>query len=158
MFYWSRKVFIMELLLIDMKRRRFLRLASSGGIVATAGCTSLGGDAYATLQNLDLINRLHDPVTADVRIEREDTNEVVYRETHEILADPDMVTLDCVWPDAPLTVMVRQGNEKWNRLTTSDYEDCLGVVGDIRKDGSSFVTHNAKCPISNADCHTNVTE
>jgi len=141
-----------------MKRRQFLALASSGGIVATAGCLSLGGDAYATLQSLHLINPFSDPVTVKVRIEREDTDEVAYLESHVILTDPNMVTLDCVWPDAPLTVMVRHVDGKWNRLTTSDYKDCLGVIADIRKDRPSFSTHNSECPIRNAVCHTDVAE
>ncbi|MFD1565122.1 hypothetical protein ACFR99_16410 [Haloarchaeobius amylolyticus] len=141
-----------------MKRRRFLALASSGGMGATAGCLSLGGETYATLQRLDLTNPRREPVTVDVRIDREDTDEVAYLETHEILTDPNMVTLDCVWPDAPVTVMVRQMDGNWNRLTTSDYEDCLGVVAEIRNDRPSFVTHTAECPIRTAACHTDVAE
>ena len=141
-----------------MNRRWFLRLAASGGISATAGCVSPSGDAYATLQSLHLINPLSESVTVDVRVERDDTDERVYLETHEILTDPDMLTLDCVWPDAPLTVVVRHVDGERNSLATSDYEDCLGIIAEIRKDRPSFVTHNSECPIRTAECHTDVTE
>ena len=141
-----------------MRRRQFLGLAASGGIGATAGCMFPAGDSYATLQSLHLTNPLTESVTVDVRIERDDTNELAYLETHEILTDPDMLTLDCVWPDAPLTVMVQHVDGERNTLATSDYEDCLGIVAEIRKDGPSFVTHNSECPIRTAECHTDVAE
>jgi len=140
-----------------MRRRRFLGFAASGWVGATAGCLSPEGDGYATLQRLHLINPRSDPVRVAVRIERDDTDETAYLERHAIPTDPDMITVDCVWPDAPLTVTVRHVDGTRNTLATSDYEDCLGVLVEIREDRPAFVTHNSECPTRTAECHTGMT-
>gem|GEM_PF-3943181 len=69
-----------------------------------------------------------------------------------------MLTIDCVWPDAPLTVMVGHVDGEQNTLATTDYEDCLGILAEIRKERPSFVTHSSDCPIRTAECHTDMAE
>jgi hypothetical protein len=105
------------------------------------------------LQKLYVVNPRDDTLTADVRIEREDTEDIAYLETHEIPTSPSVMTVDCGWPDAPSTVLVRHsGTEEWDSLTTSDDEGCQGVIAQVREQHVSFYVHNPECPIDEAHC------
>lgn len=141
-----------------MNRRQFIRFGVSCGISLTAGCFAFENNEYATLQSLDVINSTNESVTAELRIERNDTDEIVHEDMYELSKNPDMNTIDCIWPDASLTVMVRRVDGEWNTLTTSDYEDCLGVIAEIHEQTPSFLIHNGECSIASADCHTNAEE
>lgn len=121
-----------------MNRREFIGFGVSTGISLTAGCFAFENDEYATLQSLMIMNLLDEDVSAEVRIEQNDTDEIAHEKTYELEGRSDLNTIDCVWPDAPLTVMVRHVDGEWNTLTTSDYEDCLGIVAEIRRENHHF--------------------
>ena len=141
-------------------RRRLLRVGASVGAGLTAGCsgfTASESEEYATMQLLGIINALDDPATVEVRIERDDTGETVRDETYVV--EPGTVTeTDCVWPDAPLTVLVRRPDGEWSSLSTSGDGGCIGVLGEIDERSPSFFTHTDECPIYDPECHEAVSE
>ncbi len=137
-----------------MKRRQVLSFAGGLGTSLLAGCSSNDSTEYATMQELSFVNPHSTPVSAELRIERIDTDEVVHTETRELTVDPDWIILDCVWPDAPLTVMVRPEDGEWNRFNTKDRKGCVSVVAEVRDQRASFYVHNAECPIDDPSCHT----
>jgi hypothetical protein len=156
----DRRIFTRLILPYNMNRRQLLGFSAGIGISSAAGCISPDESSYATMQKLTLANLLNNPVTAEVKIKRDDIEEVVYLEDYEIPTDPGTVTLDCVWPDAPVTVLVRPVDaDEWSDLTTSDEEGCLGVIAGVREQKASYYVHNAsECPIRNPDCHIDVAE
>lgn len=137
-----------------MKRRQVLRSAGGLGINLTAGCSSNDREEYATMQKLGFVNPHSDPVSAELRIERTDTDEVVHTEARELTVDPELIILDCVWPDAPVTVMVRPEDGEWNSFDTKGKDGCVGVIAEVGEQSVSFLTHNAECPIEDPSCHT----
>jgi len=137
-----------------MNRRQFLRGAVGGGIGLLAGCSSTGSEGYATMQDLSFVNTGSTAVPVELRIERTDTDEVVHTETRELTVDPEWIIIDCVWPDAPLTVMGRHEDGEWNSFNTEDRDGCVGVIAAVRDQRTSFYAHNSECPIDDARCHT----
>ncbi|AHF55890.1 hypothetical protein HISP_17842 (plasmid) [Haloarcula hispanica N601] len=139
-----------------MKRRQFLRVTAGGGIGFLTGCSSTGSKGYATMQEFSLVNTGSTVVPVELRIEHTDTGEIVHTETRELTVDPGWIIIDCVWPDAPLTVMVRHQDGEWNNFKTEDRDGCVGVIAQVRRDQrTSFYAHNAECPIDDPSCHTN---
>ena len=141
-----------------MNRRRFLEFAASGGSGILAGCSSAESDEHATLQSVHLVNAVDTTVTVELRIERYETGERVHEGTYELTVDPKWMTLDCVWPNAPVTVMVRPASGEWNSLSTSIGDECLGIIAKIRDQRPGFYAHTATCPIRDADCHADNAE
>lgn len=134
-----------------MYRRQLLASAVVAGIGATAGC--LDAD-HATVQRLVLLNAREEPVTTELRIERDGADEPVYEGSYEIGPGLDGVPVDCVWPDEPLRVSARPDDlEEWHTLTTDDGEGCLIVYAETHDDGVSFFTASEECPVRSADCH-----
>lgn len=137
-----------------MKRRQFLRVTVCGGIGILAGCSSTGSKEYATMQEFSFVNTESTEVPVELRIERTDTGEVVHTETRELTVDPDWIIVDCVWPDAPLTVMTRHEHGEWNSFNTEDKDGCVSVIAEVRDQETSFYAHNTECPIDSPSCHT----
>ncbi|WP_152422181.1 hypothetical protein [Natrialba asiatica] len=148
------KVFITKFEETNMKRRQVLRFAGGWGIGLTAGCSSDDREEYATMQEFSFVNPHSTPVSVESRIERTDTNEVVHTVTRELTVDPDWIILDCVWPDAPLTVMARPEDGEWKSFDTKDKDGCVSVIAEVREQRASFFVHNAECPIDDPSCHT----
>lgn len=136
-----------------MKRRQVLRTTVGGGIGLLAGCSSNGSEGYATMQDLSFVNPQSTPVPAELRIERTDTDEVVHTETRELTVDPDWIFVECVWPDAPLTVMARHEDGEWNSFNTKDKDGCVSVIVKVRDQRASFYVHKAECPVDDPNCH-----
>ncbi|WP_139203480.1 hypothetical protein [Halorientalis persicus] len=137
-----------------MKRRQFLRITAGGGIGILAGCSSTDSKEYATMQEFSFVNTESTEVTVELRIERTDTDEVVHTETRELTVDPDWIMVDCVWPDAPVTVMARHEDGEWNSFNTEDKDGCVSVIAEVGDQETSFYAHNAECPIDSSSCHT----
>ncbi|GAB3671802.1 hypothetical protein GCM10028856_23820 [Halopiger thermotolerans] len=133
-----------------------LASAASAGVGVTAACLS-DRDEYATLQSLSFINSTDEPARVDFRIERAATGEIVHTDTRDVAAGAWRV-VDCVWPDAPLTVNVRHVDGDWNAFTTVDETGCMGIIANIRGPSPSFLTHHSECPIPDSDCYANVTD
>lgn len=140
-----------------MNRRRFLGVVTCAGSGLSAGCLS-SGKRYGTLQRFMLHNIPGgDPVTAEVRIELDDTDEVVHEDSYELAEGFDEVLIDCVWPDEPLRVMTRRADsDEWSTLSTADYEECLLVLSEIQENGTGFLKSEEECPVRSPMCHTNV--
>lgn len=143
-----------------MKRRTFLGATVSSGLVATAGCLSGDGVTYATVQRFYLLNTLAESAVMELRIEQSETGDPVHDGRYELPPGNDGfdgMTLDCAWPDEPLTIATRrESDDSWNTLTTTDYEQCLGLAAELNELGTSYFFSHEECPIQDPDCHPDV--
>ncbi|WP_459890203.1 hypothetical protein [Halostagnicola bangensis] len=141
--------------LADMNRREFIGFAASVGIGTTAGCLFGDSEEYATLQDMYLRNSHSSPVTVELSIESENTDEILYSEEREMSPEGEWHP-DCVWPDEPITVVVNHtdGNEQAS-FTTADEEGCQGLMVEVREQRPALFVHtSSECPIDTARCHT----
>ncbi|QCS42530.1 hypothetical protein [Natrinema versiforme] len=93
-----------------MNRREFIGFAAGGGISTTAGCLFADSEEYATLQEMYFINVHSSPVTVELSVENENTEDILHTEEREISPETDWYP-DCVWPDEPITVVVNHIND-----------------------------------------------
>lgn len=130
-----------------MGRRSYLVAAGSVGSALLAGCLGSddGGASYATVQYISLLNRVDEPRTMELRIERDETDEVVHDNTYELEALHGVgggrgLVVDCVWPDAPLQLSVRtpDQDESHTYSTTQYSSGCLTVLPMIRESGAEI--------------------
>ena len=151
-----------------MNRRRFLQLSAGTGIGAGAGCLH-SEEGHLTLQRLTLVNALDEPVTTELRIERADTDDVVYEDAYDLPAGLSGIGVDCAWPDEPLLVMTRRAddspngetevsNDGWNSYDTTGEDGCVQILSETHERGTSFFSHRTECPIRSPTCHTDVKE
>lgn len=136
-----------------MKRRQVPGLVGTG-VTATAGCLGLGDESYATLQRFILITIVDEPVTVSVQIERTDTEERVHDERYDLDGGMSGITLDCVWPDAPLDIRTRrEGGDDWNTYSTAGEEGCVLLLAEANTHGTSYFGTREDCPIRDPTCH-----
>lgn len=144
---------------MNVRRRHFLGSMALAGIGTTAGCMSSDNDEYATMQQLMLLNDRDDPVTMELRIERDDNDEVVHEETYEIDSGLDGTPVDCVWPDEPLRVLAQHDkDDEWSSLSTAEEAECLSVLVEANNQGTTFFLSREECPIRSPHCHTSKEE
>lgn len=137
-----------------MNRRQFLRCVGCAGTATTAGCLGGTDDSYATLERLTIVNILENPAAVDLRIDREDTNETVYKNAYDLPAGFDGVSVDCSWPDEPLEVMSRQvGDSEWNTYSTSGANGCATLLVELNEYGISHFAAVEECRHAVRDCH-----
>ena len=160
--FWH-KIYTSDKQMMVMNRRSCLVAAGSVGYAFLAGC--LGSDdeeeTHATLQYLSLLNELEEARTMELRIERDDTDEVVHNEAYEL--EPSQGVgggrgrqVDCVWPDEPLQLSARttREEEEYSTISTVDYPTgCLEVLPIIRDSGTTMLIATEDCPVPNARCH-----
>ena len=140
-----------------MNRRQFIGTATLIGTATVAGCLDSFSDSAATLQRLYLLNDRDVPVTVELRIERDETDEVVHEDTYEIDAGLDGTPVDCVWPDDPLRILARNAeDEEWNSFSTAGRDGCVILYAEIHDHGTSFFRSTEECPARSPDCHTGV--
>ena len=132
----------------------------SSGLVATAGCLSGDDVTYATVQRFYLLNTLAESAVMELRIEQSETGDLIHDDRYELPPGDDGfdgITLDCVWPDEPLAIATRrESDNNWNTLTTTDYEQCLGLASELNEFGTSYFVSREECPIREPDCHPDV--
>lgn len=140
-----------------MKRRALLGMTASSGVLLSAGCLGFGDGTHATIQRFYLFNTLDEPATIVLRIERNDTGELVHEERYELPSGESGFegrTLDCVWPDEPLDISIRREvNTNWNTTTTADDDGCLILIGEVNQHGTSYFASREECPVRSSDCH-----
>ncbi|MCU4974035.1 hypothetical protein OB955_14990 [Halobacteria archaeon AArc-m2/3/4] len=140
-----------------MDRRQFIGFTAITGSGLMAGCLDSFSDSYATLQRFLLINDRDEPATVELRIELDGTDEVVHEDTYEIDSGLDGTFVDCVWPDEPLRILVRNAeDDNWNDFSTADRDGCLILYAEIHDHGTSFFRSTEECPARSPDCHTDV--
>lgn len=138
-----------------MNRRRFIGSVTSLGICTTAGCVLSEGDEYATIQDIFFTNRHDDPLTVELSIKRENTDEISHSEEREIMPESDWYP-DCFWPDEPIAVIIDHiDGDDQTSYNTSGEDGCLSLACDVREERISLFVHNSTdCPISSPRCHS----
>lgn len=144
----------------SMKRREVVAWMFASGTGLVSGCLNNGGDNdtnYATLQRLYFINTHEDTTTVKFKIENMENSEVVQNKEYELPPGGDEfdgIPVDCVWPDSPLTLLIKPtGGEKWSTFQTTDHDGCLSMLVEINPDGVSYFGNN-NCSDRLEYCHT----
>jgi len=160
-FFWN-KGYTRDKQMTYMNRRSCLVAAGSVGSALLAGCleTDDEEETYAIVQYISVLNELDESRTMELRIERDETNEVVHDEAYELEASQGVgggrgLEVGCVWPDEPLQLFVRASDEdEYSNLSTDEYPSgCLEVLPTIRESGTTIMVVNEDCPVPNAQCH-----
>ncbi|AXR81928.1 hypothetical protein AArcMg_1921 [Natrarchaeobaculum sulfurireducens] len=140
-----------------MNRRQFIEGSAIAGSGVMTGCLGGSGESHGTLQRFLLINDRDESVTVELRLEHNNTDEVVHADTYELDSGVDGTPIDCVWPDEPLRIRVREAESgDWDEFTTADSAGCVILFAEIHDYGIAFFRSIEECPVRSPDCHTDV--